>query len=441
MGGLGQVIWTVVAITLSVGRVPAMEDDSFIFTATENDKFPTTNFVPTKLRISDAVYDRLMVHLGDQLSAEDVDIPLNDYFPKEVESDEGDELEFVHEYDLDDDDDDADNDVDEFKRNLPNDASVSADFGKRDFKFAKVLVITKGGKKTFSKFRQSAKTGGHATSSATGNYNTSLDVTTSASGNFNVNSTYFSKGKHQTVVASGTVVTSSSSKSKVEKRRLFQHASADSSITVQIPSLVHVNSSVRSGSETLKLPFRSYLTLFRAEANTTADNILKLKASVAGEVISRVAFANKTVSLTKSCIKAYVKSKAVDNTTITDAYSQESADDDDDNAATSQKLFQVSLIKAKSHTWTKVVSQSKTEVVVDVITCTKTRIYGKSVKKGAFVIYTGSGQVSWDKSKITIVAQRVHNLSPHEYGVHFIKKQLEGSSLIQFLGNSFEVAM
>ncbi|KAG4066716.1 hypothetical protein HA402_007352 [Bradysia odoriphaga] len=440
MGSLGKVIWTVVVtITVSVGRVPAMmEDDNFVFTATENDKFPQTNFVPTKLRMSDAVYDRLLVHLGDQLSAENVDIPLNDYFPKEVESDEGDELEFVHEYDLDD--DDADNDADVFKSNLPNDASVSADFGKRDFKFAKVLAIGKDGKKTFSKFRQSAKTGGHATSSATGNYNTSLDVTTSASGNFNVNSTYFSKGQHQTVVASGTVVTSSSSKSNIAKRRLFQHASADTSITVQIPSLVHVNSSVRSGSETLKLPFRSFLTLFRAEANTTADNILKLRASIAGEVISRVAFANKTVSLTKSCIKAYVRSKAVDNITNTNAESQEN-DDDDDNAATSQNLYQISLIKAKSHTWTKVVSQSKTEVVVDVITCTKTRIYGKSVKKGAFVIYTGSGQVSWEKSKITIVAQRVHNLSPHEYGVHFIKKQLEGSSLIQFLGNSFEMAM
>lgn len=288
-----------------------------------------------------------------------------------------------------------------------------------------MLEIRRNGTKTFSKFRQSAKVGGRAT----GNFNASLDVTTSASGKFDVNSTYFSKGQQKNIVASGTVVSSSSSRSKVEKRRLIKHATADSSITVQIPSPVRINDSVRSASETLKLPFRTFLTLFKAEANTTAD-ILKFKANVAGQVISRVAFANKTVSLTKSCIKAYVKRKSVS--------ADENADEEVD-ASASQNLSQFSLIKAKTHTWTKVVSQSKSEVVVDVITCTKARIYGKSVRRGAFVIFYGSGQVSWEKSRITI---DTNNLSPHEYGVHFIKRKLDGSTfIIQLLGSSFEIEM
>lgn len=83
MANLSQVLWTVVVtITISVGRIPALEEDNFIFTVPEDERFPSTNFVPARLRIPDAVYDRLLAHLGDQLSAEDVDTSVNDLFPK-----------------------------------------------------------------------------------------------------------------------------------------------------------------------------------------------------------------------------------------------------------------------------------------------------------------------------------------------------------------------
>lgn len=347
--------------------------------------------------------------------------------------------------------DEDEDDVNEFVSNLPNDASISTGFGKREFTFAKVLAISKNGTKTFSKFRQSAKVGGDANTSVTGHFNTSLDVITSASAKFAVNVTYSSKGRSVKTVEGGTVVASSSSKSKIAKRRLIQQASSDSSTTVQIPTLnnqiVHVNNSIRSGSETFKLPFRSYFTLFKAGINTTTDNGLKTKAFIGGEVVSRVVFANKTVSLTKSTIKAFAKSKSAastinnenqDDSSFEEQFydsgrSQESSDDEDNVAAVaaSTDVFQISLIKAKTHTWTKLVSQSKTQVVVDVISYTKTRVYGKSVQKGVSAIFAGSGQVSWEKSQITIAAKRLQNLSPHEYGVHFIEKQLESSSLIQ----------
>lgn len=355
---------------------------------------------------------------------------MTNVFLVDVESDEVDEMEFVQDYDLDEDEDD-----DEFIVNLPNDASVSTDFGKREFRFAKVLAINKNGTKTFTKFRQSLKTGGSATTSATGNFNTSLDITTSASGKFDVNNTFVSRGQPQKVVASGTVVSSSSSKSNIKKRRLLQQQSTNSSITLQIPALGHIDSSVRSGSDTLKLCSKTFFTLFRAQVNTTAENLLKMKSVVAGELFSRIAFANKTVSLTKSCTKAFVKSRSVDNsTTMDDSRSDEQLSDE----VAYPNLFQISLIRSKTHTWTRVVSQSKTEVVVDVISCTKTRTYGKTIKKGAFVIFTGSGQVSWEKTRNTIVAKRLHNLSPLEYGVHFIRNQLESSSLTNFVGSSFE---
>lgn len=351
-----------------------------------------------------------------------------------VESDDGEELELVQQYDLDEDDDEED-----FASNLPNDASLATDFGKREFKFTKVLTINKNGSKTFTKYRQSTKVGGSATTTTSGNFNTSLDVATSASGKFDANTTYVSKGQRQKIVASGTVVSSSSSKSNIEKRRLWQEASADTSVTLQIPAVLHIDNSVRSGSETLKLPFRSFLTLFSAQVNTTAEKLLKMKTTVGGQVISRVAFANKTVSLTKSCMKAYTKSKSVStNPSVDDERFNGS---DDNNAAVTSNLYQISFIRSKSHTWTKVVSQSKTEVVVDVLTCTKTRLYGKSFKKGAFVVFTGSGQVSWEKSRITIVAQRLQKLSPHEYGVHFIKSQFGDGSILQFLGSSFDTTM
>jgi len=288
--------------------------------------------------------------------------------------------------------------------------------------------------KHFSKFRQSAKISGSATTSIT-RFNTSLDITTSASGKFDVNGTYFSKGEHRNVLVSGTAATSSSSKFESEKRRLLQLESAKSFITLQNPSIVHVNSSVRSGSESFKLPCKSYLTLFKGQVNTTDNNIWKMNALLEGEVISRVAFANKTVSLTKSCIKAYVKSNSVDNNAIVDA-----DNDEDNDAVASPNLFQISSIRAKTHTWTKVVSQNKTGMVLDVITCTKTRIYGKYVQRGKFVIYSGAGQVSWEKLRITIAAKRLHNLSPHEYGIHFIKQRLESSFLFQFLGSPFEMS-
>lgn len=332
-------------------------------------------------------------------------------------------MDFVHEYDLNADDDE--DDMDEIVRNFPSDASVSTGFGKRELSFVKVLSISKNGTKTFTKFRQSAKVDGNATTIASGNFNTSLDVTTSASGKFYVNITSFSKGQHKSVVASGTVVSSTSSKANIEKRRLWQHASGDSSITVQTPATVNIKSSIRSGTETLKLPFRSFLTLFKAETNTTTD-ALKMRSVIGGEVISRVAFANKTVSLTKSYTKIFVKSKS------------EKRENDD---VASLNVVQISLIRVKTHTWTKVVSESKAQVVVDVITCTKTRAYGKSIEKGVAAAFTGSAQVSWQKSRITIDSTRLQNLSPHEYGVHFIKKQLESSSHIQFLGSQLKITM
>lgn len=319
---------------------------------------------------------------------------------------------------------------------------MTTGFGKREFSFAKVLAITKNSTKTFYKIRQSAKIGGDATTSVTGNFNTSLDIATSASAKFDVNITYVSKGQSKKLVAGGTAIVSSSSKSKIAKRRLLQHASSGSSITVNIPGsnqVVHVNSSTRSGSETLKLPFRSYVTLFEAGINTTTNNGSVTRSIVAGEVVSRVAFANKTVSLTKSCVKAYLKSKSAAPSINTDESDRQNDDDDEDNVVASSNVFQMSLIKAKTHTWTKVVSQSKTEVVVDVVSCTKTRSYGKTVQKGVSAIFAGSVQVSWERSRITLDAKRLHNLSPHEYGVDFIKKQLESSSLIQLdmLGSQF----
>lgn len=367
----------------------------------------------------------------------------------DVESDEVDDLEFLQQYDMDEDEDD-DDDIGEFVSNLPNDASVSTGFGKREITFAKVLVVSKNGTKAFSKYRQSAKIGGDARTSVTGHFNTSLDVRTSVSAKFAVNITISSKRHSVKTTADGTVIASSSSKSKIAKRRLIQHASVDSSTTVQIPALnnqvIHVNSSVRSGSETFKLPFRSYLTLFKAGSKTTTDNGSQTKTAIGGEVVSRVVFANKTVSLTKSCIKAYAKSKSAIRNNMNDDdvdddanfeeqlqdSAQESADDEDNvDAEASTNVFQISLIKAKTHTWTKVVSHSKTQVVVDVITCTKTRAYGKSIQKGVAVTFAGSGQVSWEKSQITITAKRLNTLSPHEYGVHFIEKQLGSSSLVQ----------
>lgn len=438
MTKLCQVILIValtITITNGVGGNPVVEDNNFRFAQPEKDTFPSTNFVPSNLKIAEGVYDKLLDHLADELSVvsaqENVNIKADGYFPKDVESDELDALEFVQEYDVDEDEDD-DDDVDadkKFIKNLP-DVSISTGFGKRQFTFAKVLAISKNGTKTFSKFRQSIKIGGDATTSVTGNFNTSLDVTTSASAKFDTNITYSSKGHSQKAVASGTVNLSASSKSKIVKRRLFQQASLESSTTVQIPALngqsVHVNSSVRSGSETLKIPFRSFFTLFKVGINTTIDNGLKTKAILGGQVVSRVAFANKTVSLTKSCVKAYVKSKSTPPTIKNDEIV-----DDENNTAASTNLFQISLIKSKIHTWTKVVSQNKTQVVIDVISCTKTRAYGKTIQKGVSVIFSGAGQVSWEKSRITIGANRLQYVSPHEYGVHFIQKQLESSSLIQ----------
>lgn len=91
MANLCRIIWTlVVTIALSAIQIPAMEDDNFIFTEPENDKFPSTSFVPLKLRMSDSIYDRLLVHLGDQLSEEGVDVSVNDLFPKGI----GDRLAF-----------------------------------------------------------------------------------------------------------------------------------------------------------------------------------------------------------------------------------------------------------------------------------------------------------------------------------------------------------
>lgn len=308
-----------------------------------------------------------------------------------------------------------------------------------------MLAINKNGTKTFSKVRQLAKIGGDATTSVTGHFNTSLDVTTSASAKFAVNITYFTKGHNTKTTADGTVVVSASSKSKIVKRRLFQLATSDYSTTIKIPALNNqillVNSSVRLGSESLKLPFRSFVTFFKAGANTTINNGIKSKVILAGEVVSRVVFANKTVSLTKSCIKAYVKGKSSPPSVNNDGDGDDSEEKLTDSAGNqeitgnedeeSARIYQISSIKAKRHTWTKVVSQSKTQVVVDIISCTKTRTYGKNVQKGISVVFVGSGQVSWEKSQITIDAKRLQNLSPHEYGVQFINKQLESSSLIQ----------
>lgn len=73
-------IWTV-ALTITIanggvftqlGENPALEDY----------KFPSTNFIPSNLKIGEGVYDNLLGHLADQLSVENVNINANDYFPK-----------------------------------------------------------------------------------------------------------------------------------------------------------------------------------------------------------------------------------------------------------------------------------------------------------------------------------------------------------------------
>lgn len=82
MFNLCQTMWTVVVIiTVAIGRIPAFEDNNF--KSVEEDSFPSTNFVPEKLKISDSIYDHLLVHLGDDLSAENDNITdFTDYFPK-----------------------------------------------------------------------------------------------------------------------------------------------------------------------------------------------------------------------------------------------------------------------------------------------------------------------------------------------------------------------
>lgn len=83
MASLGRVIWTIVlAITVVSGIALAMEDDNFRYDLNEEDKFPSTNFVPVKVKISNSIYDHLMTHIDDQLLAENVTVTLNDYFPE-----------------------------------------------------------------------------------------------------------------------------------------------------------------------------------------------------------------------------------------------------------------------------------------------------------------------------------------------------------------------
>lgn len=89
MTNLCQVILSaaLICITITNGIVatkvennPALEEDRF--TIPEKDKFPSINFLPSHLKVGEEVYDNLLAHLTDQLSAENVDIKASGLFPK-----------------------------------------------------------------------------------------------------------------------------------------------------------------------------------------------------------------------------------------------------------------------------------------------------------------------------------------------------------------------
>lgn len=83
MVNLCQVVWTVIGtVIVAVGPIPALEDNNFRFVSPEKDQFPSTNFVPEKLKISSAVYEHLLVHLNEALTEENINSAVGDYFPK-----------------------------------------------------------------------------------------------------------------------------------------------------------------------------------------------------------------------------------------------------------------------------------------------------------------------------------------------------------------------
>lgn len=86
MTNLCQVILTVaLTITITNGVLvikPRKGAEENRFALPEKEKFPSTNFIPSNLKISEEVYDNLLNHLADQLSEENVNIKANGLFPK-----------------------------------------------------------------------------------------------------------------------------------------------------------------------------------------------------------------------------------------------------------------------------------------------------------------------------------------------------------------------
>lgn len=82
---LGQFILTIaltITITNGDGRNPVLEDNNFRFALPEEDKFPSTNIVPSNLKVAEEVYSNLLADLAEQLAVEDVHLKANGYFPK-----------------------------------------------------------------------------------------------------------------------------------------------------------------------------------------------------------------------------------------------------------------------------------------------------------------------------------------------------------------------
>lgn len=80
MTKLYQVILTaaLVIITITNGIVATnVEEDKF--TLPEKEKFPS--IIPSHLKVGEELYDNLLAHLTDQLSAENVDINDSGLFP------------------------------------------------------------------------------------------------------------------------------------------------------------------------------------------------------------------------------------------------------------------------------------------------------------------------------------------------------------------------
>jgi len=430
-----------VAATFSfaTGR-PDVTSKHYKVFSNEKDKYPTTNLVPSNLKVDDATFKKLMEQLDKQLSDDFNLNPMAGYFPKDVENDESDELEFINNYD----ESLGDDHIDAIFSVPDSGVSIAAQFGRREFSFSKVLSVSKNGTKVFSKVRQSVKVDGKATGDLSGNLNTTLDDNTSASASFTANVSISSRGKDTRTIVSGDSTIKAKSKSRLEKHRSLSDANIQTSTKLRISSLdedVTIRTTGRTDSETFRLPFRTFFTLFGSSVNVSTDYGVSSSGKVGGEVTSHVAFASKNSSLTKSCVKAFIRISSVspaslgkDDDDDDDDEEQDISQDDDDDDKPEQEtsVGQVVLVKAKTHTWTKVVSASKSGLVLDIITCTKARAYSKGWQKGKSVVFAGTGQVQWEKSQIKITGEDLAQLSAHEYGLHYINKQLESGSLIGF---------